>query len=70
MLCFLMHMVNNVASCLADWLKPDIGTVFDIFFQTRVIIITMFCVVFMVASIMIIKRKLCRKHREGRTTYQ
>ena len=60
-LCFLMHMVNNVASCLADWLKPDIGTVFDIFFQTRVIIITMFCVVFMVASIMTIKKKTLQK---------
>ena len=59
--CFLMHMVNNVASCLADWLKPDIGTVFDIFFQTRVIIITMFCVVFMVASIMTIKKKTLQK---------
>lgn len=59
--CFLMHMVNNVASCLADWLKPDIGTVFDIFFQTRVIIITMFCVVFMVASIVTIKKKTLQK---------
>lgn len=55
--CFLMHMINNVASCLADWLRPDDSTSLEILFQTRVIIITLFCVVFMVASLVNIKKK-------------
>ena len=55
--CFLMHMINNVASCLADWLRPDDSTSLDILFQTRVIIITLFCVVFMVTSLVTIKKK-------------
>lgn len=55
--CFLMHMINNVASCLADWLRPDDSTSLDILFQTRVIIITLFCVVLMVASLVNIKKK-------------
>lgn len=59
--CFLMHMVNNTASCLADWLRPDDSSSLDILFQTRVIIITLFCVAFMVASLMNIKKKTIRE---------
>lgn len=55
--CFLMHMINNVASCLADWQRPDDSTSLDILFQTRMIIITLFCVVFMVKSLVTIKKK-------------
>ena len=55
--CFLMHMINNVASCLAGWLRPDDSTSLDILFQTRMIIITLFCVVFMVTSLVTIKKK-------------
>lgn len=55
--CFLMHMINNVASCLAGWLRPDDSTSLDILFQTRMIIITLFCVVFMVKSLVTIKKK-------------
>ncbi len=59
--CFLMHMVNNTASCLADWLRPDDSTCLDILFQTRVIIITLFCIVFMIASLGNIKKKTMQK---------
>ena len=59
--CFLMHMVNNTASCLADWLRPDDSTSLDILFQTRVIIITLFCIVFMIASLVNIKKKTLQK---------
>ena len=60
--CFLMHMVNNTASCLADWLRPDDSTSLDILFQTRVIIITLFCIVFMIASLANIKKKTLPKN--------
>jgi membrane protease YdiL (CAAX protease family) len=59
--CFMMHMVNNTASCLADWLRPDDSTSLDILFQTRVIIITLFCIVFMIASLVNIKKKTLQK---------
>ncbi len=55
--CFLMHMVNNTASCFADWLRPEDSTSIDILFQTRVIIITLFCIAFMIASLAAIKNK-------------
>lgn len=55
--CFLMHMVNNTASCLADWLRPADNTSLDILFQTRVIIMTLFCIVFVVAALVTIKKK-------------
>lgn len=58
--CFLMHMINNVASCLADWLRPDDSTSLDILFQTRMIIITLFCVVLMVASLINIKKRTAK----------
>lgn len=59
--CFLMHMVNNSASCLADWLRPDDSTSLDILFQTQVIIISLFCVAFLVASLVAIKRRTLRE---------
>lgn len=59
--CFLMHMVNNTASCLADWLRPDDSTNLDILFQTRVIIIMLFSIAFMIASLVAIKNKTLRK---------
>ena len=59
--CFLMHMVNNTAACLSNWLRPDDCTSFDILFQTRVIIITLFCIPFMIASLITIKNKTLRK---------
>ena len=54
-------MVNNTASCLADWLRPDDSTSLDIMFQTRVIIITLFCIMFMIASLVNIKKKTLQK---------
>lgn len=61
MACFLMHMVNNSASCIADWLRPDDSTSLDILFQTRVIIIMLFSIAFMIASLVAIKNKTLRK---------
>ena len=55
--CFLMHMVNNTASCIGEWLIPDDTTSLDILFQTRVIIITLFGIVLMIASLVNIQKR-------------
>jgi membrane protease YdiL (CAAX protease family) len=55
--CFLMHMLNNTASCIGEWLIPDDTTSLDILFQTRVIIITLFGIVLMIASLVNIQKR-------------
>lgn len=56
-ICFLMHFANNSLSCLMDWLYSNNSISPDILFQTNVIVLALFSLVFMVVSIMNIKRK-------------
>lgn len=52
-----MHFANNSLSCLMDWLYSNNSISPDILFQTNVIVLALFSLVFMVVSIMNIKRK-------------
>ena len=57
-----MHAINNTVSCLIDWLQPDDGSGSDILFQTRIIVIALFCLVFMAASISSLKKVTLFQH--------
>lgn len=55
--CFFMHFTNNAVSCLVDWLRPEDNIGPDSIFQTKILIIAIFSLFFMVASISNLKRK-------------
>lgn len=57
LICFLMHFTNNTISCFVDWFYSSNGISPDILFQTNIIIIVLFCLIFMIASILNIKGK-------------
>lgn len=51
MVCFGMHLVNNSASCVIDYISPGSSFYADIMNQTRFIIIAIFCLLILVALI-------------------
>ena len=57
MVCFFMHFTNNAVSCLADWLRPEDTIGPDSIFQTKILIIAIFSLFFMVASLSNLKRQ-------------
>lgn len=56
-ICFFMHFTNNAISCMFDWLRPEDNIGPDSVFQTKIIIVALFSLLLMVASISNLKRE-------------
>lgn len=56
--CFVMHMANNVSSCLMDMLQPGDGTASNTQLAIKIMLV---CLVVMVVAIISLKKKISGK---------